>query len=83
MILTQIGFEKCLVEFGVYVQKLYDGETVIICLYVDDSLITGSSTSKIEKVKKKLKQEFEMTDLGELSFFLGMEFVKVKTGIVM
>jgi len=82
-VLTQIGFEKCLVEFGVYVQKFSDGETVIICLYVDDLLITGSSTSEIEKTKKKLKQEFEMTDLGELSFFLGMKFVKLKTGILM
>jgi len=82
-VLTQIGFEKCLVEFGVYVQKLSDGETMITCLYVDDLLITDSSTSEIEKPKKKLKQEFEMTDLVELSFFLGMEFVKLKIGIVM
>ncbi|KAK2386041.1 putative mitochondrial protein [Trifolium repens] len=28
-------------------------------------------------------QKFEMTDLGKLSFFLGMEFVKIKDGIVM
>jgi hypothetical protein len=52
-VLTQIGFEKCLVEFSVYVQKLSDGGTVIICLYVDDLLITGSSTSEIEKTKKR------------------------------
>jgi len=82
-VLIQIGFRKCSVEFGVYVQKLSDGGTVIICLYVDDLLITGSSTSEIEKVKEKLKLEFEMMDLGELSFFLGMEFVKLKAGLVM
>lgn len=35
------------------------------------------------KVKEKLKLEFEMTDLGELSFFLGMRFMKLKAGIVM
>lgn len=56
---------------------------MIIYLYVDDLLITGSKTSEIEKVKNKLKSEFEMTDLGELSLFLGMEFLKMKTGIVM
>ena len=64
-------------------QNLSDEETIIICLYVDDLLITGSSTSEINKVKEKLKLEFEMTDLGELSFFLGMEFVKLKVGMVM
>jgi hypothetical protein len=35
------------------------------------------------KVKGKLKSEFEMTDLGELSFFLGMEFVKLMKRMVM
>ncbi|XP_073220682.1 secreted RxLR effector protein 161-like [Cicer arietinum] len=56
---------------------------MIICLYEVDLLITGSKTSEIEKVKNKLKSEFEMTDLGELSFFLGMEFLKMKTEMVM
>ncbi|RHN81694.1 putative RNA-directed DNA polymerase [Medicago truncatula] len=82
-VLIQIGFRKCSVEFGVYDQKLSDGGIVIICLYVDDLLITGSSISEIVKVKEKLKLEFEMTDLGELSFFLGMEFVKLKVGMMM
>jgi transposase InsO family protein len=81
--LIQIGFKKCAVEFGVYVQNSKDGEIIIICLYVDDLLITGSKTAEIDKVKDKLKREFEMSDLGELSFFLGMEFVKRKGGIVM
>lgn len=58
-------------------------ETMIIYLYVDDLLITRSKTSEIENVKNKLKSEFEVTDLGELSFFIGMEFLKMKTGIMM
>jgi len=52
-------------------------------LYVDDRLITSSSTLEIKKVKNKMKSEFEMTYLGKLSFFLGMKFVKLKNGIVM
>jgi len=31
-VLIQIGFKKCSVEFGVYVQKLSDGGTIIICM---------------------------------------------------
>ena len=38
---------------------------------------------EIKKVKEKLKLEFEMSDLGELSFFLGMEFMKLRAGMVM
>jgi hypothetical protein len=79
----QIGFKKCAVEFGVYVQSFKNEDMMIICLYVDDLLITGSKTSEIDKVKGKLKSEFEIADLGELSFFLGMKFLKVKDGVVM
>ena len=54
-----------------------------ILVHVDDLLITGSSTSKIKKVKDKLKSKFEITELGEISFFLEMEFVKLKEGMIM
>ncbi|PNX79017.1 putative copia-type protein, partial [Trifolium pratense] len=59
-----------------------DALKMIICLYVYDLLITGSKASEIEELECKLKSEFEMTDLGKLSYFLGMEFVKVQDGIV-
>ncbi|CAJ2645977.1 unnamed protein product [Trifolium pratense] len=81
--LIQIGFKKCAAEFGVYVHCPKDEDIVIICLYVDDLLITGSRIAEIAKVKDKLKSEFEMSDLGELSFFLGMEFMRREDGIVM
>lgn len=68
--LIHIGFKKCLVEFCVFVQIHSGEETIIIYLYVDDLLITGSLTSEIKKVKDKMKSEFEMTALGDLSFFL-------------
>jgi hypothetical protein len=81
--LTKIGFKKCAVEFGIYVLSSENGGMMIICLYVDDLLITGSKASEIEVIKGKLKSEFEITDLGELSFFLGMEFLKANSGIVL
>jgi hypothetical protein len=67
----------------VYVQCINQRDVVIICLYVDDLLITGSLRSEIDSLKDKLKAEFEMTDLGKLSFFLGMEFIEMQRGIVM
>ena len=41
------------------------GEGVILCLYVDDILIFGSSLKVIEEVKEFLSKNFEMKDLGE------------------
>ena len=47
---------------------------LIVVVYVDDLLITGNSITRVEQFKIKLSQRFEMSDLGELSYFLGMEF---------
>lgn len=64
--------------------KFLSSEGVLfLCLYVDDLLITGSSLSGIEKLKQDLKKEFEMTDLGLLSYFLGLEFLQTAKGMFM
>lgn len=54
----------------------------MICLYVDDLLINGSNSFEIEYLKDEMKAKFEMFDLGKLSCFLGMKFVKVKEGVI-
>jgi hypothetical protein len=41
---------------------------------MDDLLITRSNIDSIEKFKGRLKDEFEMSDLGKLNYFLGLEF---------
>ncbi|XP_071916242.1 uncharacterized mitochondrial protein AtMg00810-like [Coffea arabica] len=70
--LMNLGFEKSLSEFTLYIKKV-DGEIVVISLYVDDLLVTGSSKELIDKFKKEMEDVFEMTDIGMMSFFLGME----------
>lgn len=47
---------------------------VIICLYVNDMLITCVDESEVKGVKLKLMQELEMSNLGNSSYFLGMKF---------
>jgi len=54
-----------------------------MCIYVDDLLITGSDLIEIEKFETTLMSEFEMTDLGRVKYFLGMEFVETDRGIVL
>ena len=50
-------------------------------LVLDDLLITGANEVGISKVKTKLMQEFEMSDLGNLSYFLGMKFKDTGEGM--
>ncbi len=54
---------------------------VVIVIYVDDLIITGDSDADIFDLKKVLKQKFEMKDLGELRYFLGIEVIQSLKGI--
>ncbi len=44
-----------------------------IVIYVDDFIMVCNDQNKLLQIKEKLNQKFEMKDLGELHFFLGME----------
>jgi len=81
--LVQKNFVKCKSEYGVYVKKGIEGNQLLICLYVDDLIVTGSDVNEIEAFKTQMMNEFEMSDLGNLTYFLGMEFTEVAEGLVM
>ncbi|MCO5567572.1 hypothetical protein L7F22_021266 [Adiantum nelumboides] len=63
--------------------KHVDGEIVVIVIYVDDLILTGSHDEQILDVKKSLLREFNMKDLGELRYFLGIEIVDTLSRIWM
>jgi hypothetical protein len=56
---------------------------LIICLYMDDLMLTGSNMKDIEEFKSVMKSEFEMTDLGKLAYFLGMEIFITSKGLIL
>lgn len=44
-----------------------------LLLYVDDIVLTGNDVSYIDHLITQLKTQFDMTDLGSLSYFIGLE----------
>ena len=46
-----------------------------MCFYVDDILLTGNCSDEIDKFEKVLMNEFKMTDIGNMVYFLGMEIM--------
>jgi hypothetical protein len=68
-------------EADKYVYYRYGkGEGVILCLYVDDILIFGSSLKVIEEVKEFLSNNFEMKDLGETDIILNIKLLREGDG---
>ena len=78
--LVSIGFYMADADHSLYVRKNEHG-IVIICIYVDDLIVGGDNEDEIAHVKTLMKQEFDMKDLGELRYFLGIEIVRTKEGI--
>ena len=73
------NFQRCKSDPNVYIQK-YDGNFIIIVLYVDELLITGSTVASISVIKTSLNNAFEMSDLGLLKQFLGSKLSKILMG---
>ena len=77
--LLSLNFVRCKSDPNVYL-KLIHGSLMIIFLYVDDLLITGSSKDEIASLKDAMNHAFSMTDLGLLSQFSGIEIDQTKHG---
>ncbi|KAH9697911.1 retrovirus-related pol polyprotein from transposon RE1 [Citrus sinensis] len=58
------------------------GKLAVLIVYVDDIILTGDDLVEICRLKKVLARDFEIKDLGNLKYFLGMEFARSKDGIV-
>lgn len=70
--LLSVGFTQCHSDPNVYI--LQQGDSLLfLVLYIDDLLITGSSSPTIKAVKVALQDNFLMTNLGLLHYFLGIE----------
>ena len=52
------------------------GNGVIICLYMDDMLIFGTSLLQVKKVKDYLSSVFKMKDMGEADVILGIKIIR-------
>ncbi|RVX07945.1 Retrovirus-related Pol polyprotein from transposon TNT 1-94 [Vitis vinifera] len=80
-VVKRYGFVQCQSDHTLFVKHFLEGKLAIIIVYVDDIILTGDHEEKIDLLKKLLTKEFEIKDLGNLKYFLGMEIARSKKGI--
>ncbi|KAK2982872.1 hypothetical protein RJ640_009714 [Escallonia rubra] len=77
------GFVRCPHEYALYVKAYENGDVLYVCLYVEDLIFTGNNPSMFDEFKDAMAREFEMTDMGLMSYYLGLEVKQMKDGIFM
>ncbi|KAK1669781.1 hypothetical protein QYE76_057940 [Lolium multiflorum] len=78
-VVTAAGFSPSLHDPALFVHTSPRGRTLLL-LYVDDMIITGDDPEYIAFVKARLRDQFLMTDLGPLRYFLGIEVSSTSDG---
>ena len=58
-----------------------EAEKILLVVYVDDIVITGSDKLGIDKLKVFLQNHFQTKDLGTLKYFLGIEVARSRQGV--
>jgi hypothetical protein len=76
----QLYLASLLAKYAIYPIKLdpsvYTGQGITIISHVDDILVFSDDLSKINKLYKSLSDNIDISDLGDASFYLGIEIVR-------
>jgi Reverse transcriptase (RNA-dependent DNA polymerase)/Integrase core domain/gag-polypeptide of LTR copia-type/GAG-pre-integrase domain len=73
--LTKFGYKRSAADSSLFTAVTERG-IVVILIYVDDLVITGSDQIGINALKEHLRLEFDIKDLGKLRYFLGIEIAR-------
>jgi hypothetical protein len=78
--LASLGFQRSDSEHAVYTRGK-GAHRLIVGVYVDDLVITGGDITELKQFKEEMKSTFQMSDLGLLHYYLGLEVNQTTAGI--
>ncbi|XP_040942307.1 uncharacterized mitochondrial protein AtMg00810-like [Gossypium hirsutum] len=78
--LISLGYIQSTTDHSMFTKKHSEDFTVLL-IYVDDIILTGTSSPEIMKVKQFLDTTFRIKDLGDLKYFLVLEVARTSQGI--
>jgi len=74
------GYERGMIDKTLFIKKS-NSKIILVQIYVDDIIFAATKDSLCEEFVVAMQSEFEMSMIGELSFFLGLHFKQSKDGI--
>ena len=77
--LISSGFKMSKIDTTLFI-KLRENDILIVQIYVDDIIFGATNVSLCEEFAKSMHSEFEMSMMGELNFFLGLQIKQLKEG---
>nr|GEW89359.1 putative ribonuclease H-like domain-containing protein [Tanacetum cinerariifolium] len=78
--LLENGFQREIIEQTLFIKK-QQKDILLVQIYVDDILFGSTNKALCQSFKKLMKDKFQMSLMGELTFFLGLQVKQKKDGI--
>lgn len=80
--LLECGFYNSVADTSLF---MFQATGVILCVlvYVDDIIVTRNSSTHIQQFINLLTTRFSLKDMGELSYFLGLEVTRTKADLTL
>ena len=79
--MIDLNYHQARGDHALFIKHSVTGAVTVLLVYVDDILITGGDADEVHRLIKALFGQFEMKELGQLKYFLGIEVAYCKDGI--
>ncbi|KAI3827838.1 hypothetical protein L1987_01925 [Smallanthus sonchifolius] len=74
------GFDRGRIDSTLFIRKA-GGDILLVQVYVDNIIFGSTNEGMCREFEKVMKSKFEMRNMGELSFFLGLQVSQRENGI--
>nr|GEW03405.1 hypothetical protein [Tanacetum cinerariifolium] len=78
--LLENGFQRGTIDQTLFIKKK-KGDILLVQIYVDDIIFGATNKDLCKSFEKLMKDRFQMSSIGELTFFLGLQVKQKKDGI--
>ena len=78
--LLEFGFIQSKADYTLFTRTL-DGSFIALLVYVDDIVVASDNSAEVSKFIQLLNDKFQLKDLGQLKYFLGLEIAHSELGI--